>query len=143
MDAVAIPRRANPPRRAIAAQFLRFGCVGLCGFAVDTAIVYALRGAIGLYAAGFASYLAAATVNWVLNRLWTFRGRGGDGPLRRQWALFLLVNLAGLALNRGAYVLLIATTDLARAWPVLAVFAGAVAGMAVNFWLSRAVVFRT
>ena len=134
-------RVATPRRTALAAEFFRFGCVGLCGFVVDTAVVYALRHQIGLYAAGFASYVVAATVTWLLNRIWTFRGRGG-GAIHRQWALFLLVNLGGLALNRGAYVVLIATSPLAVTYPVIAVFAGAIAGMFVNFGLNRAVVFR-
>jgi putative flippase GtrA len=147
MSAPAIPlpgwlaRSATPARLALFAQFMRFGCVGLCGFVVDTAIVYALRGMMGLYFAGVVSYVAAATVTWLLNRLWTFRGRGG-GPVHRQWALFLLVNLAGFVLNRGTYFAMIATLPFAVAYPVVAVFAGAITGMFVNFALARAVVFR-
>ena len=135
-------RAATPARRALAAEFLRFGCVGVCGFVVDTAVVYALRAPLGLYGAGFVSYLVAATVTWLLNRVWTFRGRGDGEAVHRQWALFLLVNLAGLALNRGTYVALIATTPMAVAYPVIAVAAGAIAGMFVNFGLNRAFVFR-
>src|SRR5579883_2318584 len=126
---------------ALAAQFLRFGMVGLAGFGVDTGIVYALRHPIGLIAAGMASYVAAATVTWALNRAWTFRGRG-SGPAHRQWALFLIANLAGFVLNRGAYVLLVSFVPLCAAQPVLATFSGALAGMGVNFGLSRTVVFR-
>ncbi|HEX3349392.1 MAG TPA: GtrA family protein [Acetobacteraceae bacterium] len=135
-------RVATPARVALAAQFLRFGCVGVCGFAVDTAVVYALRGTVGLYAAGFVSYFVAASVTWGLNRVWTFRGRGGGRGVHRQWALFLLLNLPGLALNRGTYVAVIATMPLAVVHPVIAVSAGAIAGMFVNFGLMRTVVFR-
>lgn len=134
-------RAATPARIALFAQFVRFGCVGLVGFACDTAIVYAMRAQLGLYVAGLVSYLCAATVTWLLNRLWTFRGRGG-GPVHVQWALFLLVNMAGFVLNRGTYFLMIATWPFAVAYPVVAVFAGAVAGMFVNFALARAIVFR-
>lgn len=122
-------------------EFMRFGCVGLCGFAADTATVYGLRMWLGLYAAGAVAYFIAATVTWALNRVWTFRGRGG-GPMHRQWGLFLAVNLAGFALNRGTYFASIATLETARAYPVIAIFAGACAGMFVNFALARAVVFR-
>ena len=132
---------ATAARLAVLAQFLRFGLVGLVGFAFDTATVYALRFWLGLYGAGLSSYFVAGTVTWGLNRAWTFRGLG-SGPVHRQWALFLAANLLGFILNRGTYAALIAFLPLARAYPVLAVFAGAVAGMFSNFALSRRLVFR-
>ena len=125
----------------MAEQFLRFGAVGLCGFVVDTATVYTLRGSLGLYGAGVVAYLTAATATWLLNRIWTFRGLG-SGPAHRQWMKFLLVNLIGFILNRGAYALLVTFYALAAREPVIAVAAGAVAGMFVNFGLSRRLVFR-
>jgi putative flippase GtrA len=48
----------------IIGQFLRFGTVGAFGFLIDTATVYGLRGVLGLYGAGLAAYVAAASVNW-------------------------------------------------------------------------------
>lgn len=125
---------------ALVAQFLRFGAVGACGFVVDTATVYALRGTLGLYGAGMVSYLLAATSNWALNRAWTFRGQG-DGPAHRQWARFMVANLAGFVLNRGTYAALVTWVPLCAAEPVFAVAAGSVAGMFVNFGLSRRMVF--
>ncbi len=126
---------------ATAVQFLKFGAVGTLGFLADTAVVYALRGALGLYAAGMVSYVLVASGNWALNRAWTFRGRG-SGPAHRQWAKFLAANSLGLVLNRGTYAALIATVPLCVEAPVLAVAAGSVAGMIVNFTLSRQMVFR-
>jgi putative flippase GtrA len=125
---------------ALVAQFLRFGVVGACGFVVDTATVYALRGTLGLYGAGMVSYLLAATSNWALNRVWTFRGQG-SGPAHRQWARFMVANLAGFVLNRGTYAALVTWVPLCASQPVFAVAAGSVAGMFVNFGLSRRVVF--
>jgi putative flippase GtrA len=136
-------RAATPARIALLAQFLRFGIVGLVGLVFDTATVYGLRSRLGLYGAGMVSYVVAASVTWALNRSWTFRGHGsGTLPAHRQWALFLTTNLAGFVLNRGTYVLLIATLPLAVTYPVIAVAAGAIAGMFVNFGVSRGVVFR-
>jgi len=122
-------------------QFLMFGSVGTVGFLADTATVYATRHALGLYGAGAVAYLVAATVTWGLNRSWTFRGQGG-GAVHRQWARFLLVNLAGFTLNRGTYALLVTFVPLCAAQPVFAVAAGSIAGMFVNFRLSRTMVFR-
>ncbi len=133
--------RATPARIATLVQFMKFGVVGGIGFVIDTAVVYGLRASLGLYGAGAVSYVAAATGNWLLNRVWTFRGQGG-GKVHRQWALFLTTNLLGFTLNRGAYALLVTFVAACAAQPVYAVAAGAVAGMFVNFHLSRSVVFR-
>lgn len=142
-DALPAPlrRMADAARLRLLAQFLRFGVVGTFGFVVDTACVYALRHALGLYGAGAVAYVVAASANWLLNRVWTFRGQGG-GPAHRQWARFLAVNMIGFVLNRGAYAVLIATVPLAAEQPVIATAAGALAGMVVNFVLSRTMVFR-
>lgn len=116
--------------------------VGLIGYAVDTATVYALRGALGLYAAGLVSFLVAATGNWLLHRTWTFRGRGRAEPVHRQWLTFLAANALGFVLNRGAYAALIASFAVCVRHPFLATAGGAVAGMGVNFMMARQVVFR-
>lgn len=124
-----------------AVQFLQFGAVGAFGLVLDTATVYALRGSMGLYGAGLVAYLVAASGNWLLNRWWTFRGRG-SGPAHRQWMRFLGANLLGFVLNRGTYALLVTLVPLCAAQPVFATSAGAVAGLMINFTLSRAIVFR-
>ena len=129
-------------RFGVLMEFLRFGVVGTIGFVVDTAVLYAgLALGLGLYGGRAVSYLVAATTTWALNRLWTFRGRG-EGPAHQQWALFLLVNLVGFAMNYGTYAALIAFVPLVAAHPVLGVAAGAIAGMFGNFVLSRQLVFR-
>jgi putative flippase GtrA len=87
------------------------------------------------------AYVAAATGNWVLNPIWTFRGEG-SGPAHLQWAMFMVTNLAGFVLNRGTYVLLVTFVAAAAQQPVIATSAGAAAGMVVNFSLSRRLVFR-
>lgn len=132
---------ARSPSREMAAQFLRFGVVGTIGFVIDASTVYALRGLLGLIGAGMVSYFVAASANWAMNRAWTFRGKG-SGPAHRQWLLFLIANLLGLALNRGTYAALVLEIPLCAGQPVLAVAAGSVAGMFANFILSRRLVFR-
>jgi putative flippase GtrA len=141
VDDVARTKLAWALDPVIAAQFLKFGTVGAICFVADTTIVYSLRGRLGLYLAGVVSYLVVGSANWALNRLWTFRGRS-SGARHRQWAKFLCTNLLGFVLNRGTYAILIATLPLARVQPVIAVAAGAVAGMFLNFTLARQVIFR-
>jgi putative flippase GtrA len=134
-------RLLTPDRLALLAQFLRFGTVGFAGFLADNAVVYTSRAALGLYLAGALSYLISATVTWALNRMWTFRGTG-SGPAHRQWMLFLAANALGFGLNRGAYFTLITISPLCFAYPVLAILGGTIAGMFLNFYLSRRLVFR-
>jgi putative flippase GtrA len=59
-----------------------------------------------------------------------------------QWGRFMLTNLAGFALNRGMYVMLVVSLPFVARNPLIATAAGALAGMMVNFQLSRRVVFR-
>lgn len=137
---VRLRRHATAERVEVLAQFLSFGVIGFLGFLVDTAVVYATRAALGLYLAGIAGFLVAVTVNWVLNRVWTFRGHGG-GPAHRQWGRYIAVNLLGFVLNRGTYALLVTFVPLCAAEPVWAVAAGALVGLAANFPLTRLFVF--
>ncbi len=132
---------ATAARIRMLVQFLMFGTVGTFGWVLDTATVYALRHHLGLYIAGLISYVVAATGTWLCNRLWTFRG-SGSGPAHRQWARFLAVNAIGFVLNRGTYALLVTFAALCAAQPIFATAAGAIAGMFVNFSLSRTMVFR-
>jgi putative flippase GtrA len=136
--------RLPPDARRIAItigpQFLKFGVVGTIGFLADTATVYALRDVIGVYAAGLAGSAVSSSITWPLNRHWTFDG--GGGPIHRQLPLYLGANLLALALNRSVFMILVALVPLCQREPVFAVAAGAIAGMFVNFFLSRSVVFR-
>ncbi|AHJ63339.1 Hypothetical protein GbCGDNIH3_1448 [Granulibacter bethesdensis] len=127
-------------------QFLRFGMVGVMGFMVDTATVYASRYWLGLYWAGILAYCVAASANWLVNRIWTFRDHaatdGKHAHAGKQWAKFLAANLVGAVLNRGTYMLLITIVPFCAAHPVVPLAAGAIMGLGVNYELSRRVVFR-
>ncbi len=133
---------ASEARIRLLVQFGMFGMVGLVGLVVDTSTVYALRYAVGLYVAGLAAYFTAATATWFCNRQWTFRGHRGTAAWHVQWRRFLTANLGGFVINRGIYMLLVTFVDVAAREPVIAVFAGALAGMTLNFNLSRKMVFR-
>jgi putative flippase GtrA len=133
--------RISPVQIAVMVEFIRFGAVGFAGFIVDTASVYATRGWLGLYGAGIVAYFISASFNWLLNRLITFRGKS-TGSLHRQWAMFLVTNMAGFVLNRSTYALLVTVSAAAASQPVIATAAGSVAGMFINFSLSRRLVFR-
>ena len=135
-------RFATPARVLLLEQFISFGLVGFAGLAVDLCCVYGLRPYTNLYVAGLASYLVSVSVTYALNRALTFRAHVSRVSVWRQWVSFLAANVAGFVLNRGTYAVLIASFERAAAQPAIAVCAGAVAGMFVNFTLSRRLVFR-
>ena len=136
-----LPALLTPERWALLHEFRRFATVGFAGLAVETIVVYGLRGVTGLYGAKLVAFLAAVTTTWALNRAWTFAGRG-SGSLLRQWALFLSANSLGALLNIGTFFLLVWLVPFFAAYPIVPILAGVVAGMFVNFALSRRVVFR-
>ncbi len=132
----------TPARRKLAAQFLRFGIVGAVGFMWDWLTVHTMRQLIGLTGALILAYFVAASMNWLMNRLWTFRGTGSAGSMLRQWGTFLAANSLGFLLNRGTALILVNTVAICNTHTVLALIAGTLAGMFSNFTMSRRLVFR-
>ena len=127
---------------SLAAQLLKFGTVGGLGLVWDVSTVYALQKLVGVTVAALSAFFVAATMNWMLNRLWTFRGRGSDASLVRQWLSFLGANGLGFVLNRSTFFALIWLLPFCRTHLVTALAAGSLAGMSANFTLSRRLVFR-
>ena len=117
--------------------FARFCVVGAIGFAVDAGLLTALTRAGGAdpYAARVASFLAAATATWWLNRRFTFAV--GHAPSGGEWARYVALMVLGAAINYGTYALLISIWEVARAHLWIGVAAGSVAGLGVNFLTSR------
>jgi putative flippase GtrA len=119
--------------------FFRFAAVGVAGFVVDTAVLYAVKGMLGLYLGRIVSYLAAATLTWALNRRFTFV-TATHAPKFKQWLEFLVANVFGAIVNYGVYSAAV-TWTIAGAFPVLGVAAGSIAGLAVNFTVNKRWVF--
>jgi putative flippase GtrA len=130
--------------RATIEQFLRFGVVGTVGFLVDSAVLLGMMAlGLGPYGGRVLSYIAAASATFALNRAWTFRDARRDAPVARQWGRFLALNLVGFAANYGTYAALVASLPAVAQYPVLGVAAGSLAGMFINFGLSRRFVFKS
>jgi len=123
-------------------QLLRFALVGVVGFVVDASCLQIYLALLpGHFFDGrAASYLAAATTTWACNRYFTFGA--STGAAARQWGRFVLFNLSGGAVNYGVYAALVATQPFVADHPALAVAAGSLSGLGVNFAVSRKFVFR-
>jgi putative flippase GtrA len=130
--------------RAWNTQFIRFAAVGTAAFVVDTAVLYlALWAGLGLYSGRVVSYLFAATFTWYGNRRITFATHArGVAAATVEWIRFLLTNLVGGAVNYAVYAVLVSQLELVHAYPLLGVAAGSLAGLSVNFTLSKWLVFR-
>ena len=138
--------QAHPLGRRIDAQFLQFGFVGAFGFAVDFAFLQLLTGAAQFNAllGRILSFAVAVIATWVVNRTWTFREQARDDRRAEEASSYILVQCAAGALNLAVYYALI------RAFPGfdhgLALFpptaAGALAGLGINYFGSRHLVFR-
>lgn len=138
-----VGRALASPAGRLAGQFARFGVVGVAGLVVDTAVLYGLIHGVaaGPYSARVASFLAAATATWALNRTYTFKG-DHPGPWWRQWLAFLGANSFGAVVNYTTYAALITWSALVADIPALGVAAGSIAGMFLNFAASKKLVFR-
>ena len=121
--------------------FVKFGIVGTIGFLVDVGLLYLLLylGA-GPHLGRLGSFLGAATTTWFLNRVFTFRD-AARGPRGRQWLRFVAVNSLGALANLGTYLLVITFGPPSELLPGIGVAAGSIAGLALNYTLSRRFVF--
>ena len=148
MTAIETAAELDSERVAVspAGKLLRFAMIGALGFFVDAGVLWLATGYLSadLYSGRVASYLAAATFTWALNRHFTFL----HASRRRaffQWLRFLGVNLGGGVVNYSTYALLITFTPLKEMplWlgPTIAVGVGSLAGLVVNFTASSRFVF--
>jgi putative flippase GtrA len=125
-------------------QLIRFAFVGCIGFCVDTTVLYTLLYAFGsgYYVGRLISYLCAASTTWICNRYVTFFESRSDNLLA-EWARFLFFSAGGGGVNYAAYAVVIHFSDHSRATPALGIAAGSLAGLMVNYSLSKWFVFRT
>lgn len=87
------------PVKHLAKKFVKFGVVGFTGVIIDFGITWLLKEKLHLnpYLANSTGFVCAASNNWLLNRLWTFRSR--HPQILRQYLIFMVVSLIGLGLN--------------------------------------------
>lgn len=81
-------------------RFLKFAVVGSIGAVIDFGVMNALTHWLhfSLVLAGTLSFLCAVSSNFIWNRYWTYPD-SRSRPLFQQWAMFLLVNLAGIGIR--------------------------------------------
>ena len=127
-------------------QAIRYGLVGVVGLFVNITVMDDTRSLVSLQVAGALAYVAAASVTWALHRTFTIRGqrprRAGTVGLGRQCLVFVAVNIVGGAVYYGIFWSLTTHVAACRTDPVIAICAGGMVGLIVNFLMSRSFVFR-
>ena len=80
-------------------KFLKFGTVGVSGMAVDFGITYLFKEKFKFnkYGSNTCGFLAAASSNFILNRLWTFQS--ADPAVAFQYMKFLSLSIVGVLLS--------------------------------------------
>lgn len=99
--------------RSLVLKFVKFGVVGASGFVIHGGLLYLLRDVVGInqFLANVIGFVAAASSNYVLNRVWTFRSR--EKQVGVEYLKFILVSVVGLGINTGSLWLL---TRIIPAW---------------------------
>lgn len=85
-------------------RFCKFSVVGALGAVIDFGLLNLLVQLAGFpkLLANACSFTAAVISNFIWNRLWVYPETRGE-PLRKQFAQFFVVNLAGLAINTAIF----------------------------------------
>ncbi len=87
--------------RAVLGEFMKFGVVGAINLVVNFLVFLALATTVfagGELKANVVAFIVATTSSYLMNRHWTFRHRPRS-TRRREYALFFLFNVAGLAIE--------------------------------------------
>ncbi|MDP4267698.1 MAG: GtrA family protein [Bacteroidota bacterium] len=80
-------------------KFFKFGVVGFSGVFVDFGITYLLKEKIKVqkYFSNAIGFIAAASTNYYLNRVWTFQS--ANSHIVVEYGKFVLISIIGLAIN--------------------------------------------
>jgi putative flippase GtrA len=85
--------------RAFLIKFLKFGIVGFTGLFVDFGTTYICKEWLKIqkYIANSIGFTVAASSNYILNRVWTFKSH--DPNIAVEYTEFFIISLIGLAIN--------------------------------------------
>jgi putative flippase GtrA len=114
-------------------SFVRFGLVGVVGFAVDGGLLQLLVSAFdwGPIAARAVSFPCAVLATWALNRIVTFEDRGGS--LARSLLRYVVVSLGGATANFAVYSALVLGSAHMAAVPIIPFAVASCVGLVFNY----------
>ena len=82
-------------------KFVKFGIVGASGFVIHGGLLYLLRDVVGInqFVANIIGFVVAASSDYFLNRVWTFRSQ--EKQVAVEYLKFFIVSVVGLGINSG------------------------------------------
>jgi putative flippase GtrA len=85
--------------RTLITKFIKFGIVGASGAVIDFGLTALCKGILGMpeLLANAIGFTVAATSNYFLNRVWTWKSTSKEVGV--EYAKFFFVSLIGLAIN--------------------------------------------
>ncbi len=85
--------------KAFLFKFLKFGVVGGSGVLVDFFFTWLCKEKFKIqkYLANAIGFSIAASTNWFLNRIWTFKSHNPE--MLMEYSQFLIISLLGLGIN--------------------------------------------
>ena len=119
---------------------VKFSAVGVFGFAIEAVLLTWLVESADLTAlrSRFISFPVAVAATWWLNRRMTFRSTNAPAA---EGVRYLMVQLTGALTNFMVFAGLVTWLPFMEAYPTLSLGIGAVFGLAINFTLSKKIVF--
>jgi putative flippase GtrA len=122
----------------LARETIRFGIIGVICFVIDAGVThFAIAAGLNPYVACCFGLSFALTSSWLLNRVYTFRGRR-IAHRGVEFVGFAIANLRRAMINFATYSALVAADFTG---PVAAVAARSIAGMVSDFACWRPLVF--
>ena len=112
-----------------------------CGCAVlDLALIYILTDIVGIWylLSGVLSFVVTASVNFALNKRFTFRNTSTE--YRKQYSQFIIVAIMGLMINTSVLYL---CTSVLGIWYLVSRVVSSLVAMVWNYLMNSKVVFRT
>lgn len=123
-------------------EIFYFGIAGVIGYFIDVAITSLLIPLFGVYVARIPAFVAAATSTWIVNRSLTFKNlKSRHSSLRKEYLHYLSLMIGGAIVNYTVYAVAITFLEGAAYDIYLAVALGSLAGMMVNYLLSRRYIY--
>lgn len=133
---MAAPSQA---RLRLSTQLIRFVLVGGVAAVVDYGIYQALLAAgLYLHLAKALSFVAGTSTAYLINRRWTFQGRGGRGEFASVMALYGITFIAQVGMN----AVMLALLPPIRGEITIAFVVAQGVATSINFIVQRRVIFR-
>lgn len=111
------------------------------GFIVDAGLLQLLADTLGPYIGRLISFVTAVVTTWVLNRSFTFAERQSGLSLLQEFGRYFSAMIAGGSVNYALYAALVYFVKTVAQQPILGVVAGTLAGLSINFTLSKRWIF--